>query len=125
MTTIHTKQLTTIYTTHLKIQPVQKVNNTKVRKYCIQFPVFFPTHTVLTLSPQPYTSHHFTAHINILQRRLDEPHGRSGWVRKISHPPGFDTGSSKKAYPDVINIISGQLYVCHMHESRKAEGMAL
>ena len=24
----------------------------------------FPTHTVLTLSPQPFTSHHFTAHIN-------------------------------------------------------------
>jgi len=70
MTTIHTRQqqytlqLTTVHTRHLKIQHVQKVNNTMVRKYCIQFPVFFPTHTVLTLSPQPFTSHHFTAHIN-------------------------------------------------------------
>jgi len=64
-TTIHTTQLTTIHTTHLTTQPVQTVNNTTVRKYCIQFPVFFPTHTVLTLSPQPITSHHFTAHINV------------------------------------------------------------
>jgi len=38
MTTIHTRQLqqytqlTTIHTRHLKIQHVQKVNNTKVRK---------------------------------------------------------------------------------------------
>jgi len=40
------------------------VNNTTVRKYPIQFPVFFPTHTVLSLSPQPFTSHHFTTHIN-------------------------------------------------------------
>jgi hypothetical protein len=63
-TTIHTWQLTTIHTRHLKIQHVQKVNNTKVRKYCIQFPVFFPTHNLITLSPQPFTSHHFTTHIN-------------------------------------------------------------
>ena len=34
-------------------------------------------------------------------------------------------GPIKKAYPDVINIISGQLYVCHMRGSRKAEGVAL
>jgi len=34
---------------------VKQVNNTKVRKYCIQFLVFFPAHTVLTLSPQPFT----------------------------------------------------------------------
>ena len=59
-TTIHTTKLTTIHT----IQPVQTVNNTTVRKYCIQFAVFFPTHTVLTLSPQPFTSHYFTTHIN-------------------------------------------------------------
>jgi len=63
-TKVHTRQLTTIHTRHLKIQHVQKVNNTKVRKYCIQFSVFFPTHTVLTLSPQPFTSHHFTTHTN-------------------------------------------------------------
>jgi len=63
-TTMHTRQLTTINTRHLTTQPVETVNNTTVRKYCIQFPVFFPTHTVLTLSPQPFTSHHFTAHIN-------------------------------------------------------------
>ena len=35
LTTIHTRQLTTIHTRHLKIQHVGKVNNTKVRKYCI------------------------------------------------------------------------------------------
>ena len=64
LTTIHTIQQTTIHTTHLKIQHVQKVNNITVRKYCIQFLVFFPTHTVLTLSPQPFTSHHFTTHTN-------------------------------------------------------------
>jgi len=86
-TTIHTRQLqqytqhnynnthnttnnnthnttTTIHTTHLTTQPVQTVNNTTVRKYCMQFPIFFPTHTVLTLSPQPFTSHHFTTYIN-------------------------------------------------------------
>ena len=78
-TTIHTKHLqqytqdnynnthkttTTIHTRHLKIQHVQTVNSTKVRKYCIQFVVFFPTHIVLTLSPQPFISHHFTTHIN-------------------------------------------------------------
>ena len=51
MTTIHTT--TTTHTRHLKIQHVQKVNNTKVRKYCTQLPVFFPTHIVLTLSSQP------------------------------------------------------------------------
>ena len=55
-------------TRHLKIQHVKKVNNTKVRKYCIQFLVFFPTHTVLTLSPQPFTSHHFTTHINFYHK---------------------------------------------------------
>jgi hypothetical protein len=65
ITTIHTTQLTTIHTRHLKIQRVQTVNNTTVRKYCIQFPVFFLTHTVLTLSPQPFTSHHFTTHIDL------------------------------------------------------------
>jgi len=64
LTTIHTKQLTTIRTRHLKIQHVQKVNNTKVGTYCAQFLVLFPTHIVLTLSLQPFTSHHFTAHIN-------------------------------------------------------------
>jgi len=62
--TKHTRQLTTIHTRHLKVQHVQKVNNTTVRKYCIQFPVFFPTHTLLTLSPQSCTSHHFTTHID-------------------------------------------------------------
>jgi len=51
-----------MHTRNLKIH-VQKVNNTKVRKYCIQFLVFFPTHDVLTLSPQPFTSHHFTTHM--------------------------------------------------------------
>ena len=61
---IHTTQLTTIHTRHLKIQHVQTVNNTTVRKYCIQFPVFFPTHIVLRPSPQPFTSHHFTNHVN-------------------------------------------------------------
>jgi len=40
---------------------------------CIQFPVFFPTHTVLTLSPQPFTSHHFITHIN--------------FSHKVSFPP--------------------------------------
>jgi len=65
LTITHTRQLTTIHTTHLTTHPVQTVNNTTVRKYCIQFPVFFPTHTVLTLSPQPFTSHHYTAHINV------------------------------------------------------------
>jgi len=65
MRTIHTRQLTRIHTRHLKIQHVRKVNNTKVRKYCIQFPVFFPTHISLTLSPHPFTSHHFTTHINL------------------------------------------------------------
>ena len=64
MTTIHTRRLTTIDKRHLKIQHVQKLNNTKVRKYCIQFLEFFPTHIELTLSPQPFTSHHFTTHIN-------------------------------------------------------------
>ena len=39
-------------------------NNTKVRKFCICFLVFFPTHILLTLSPQPFPSHHFTTHIN-------------------------------------------------------------
>ena len=60
----NTHKMTTIHTRHLTIQHVQKVTNPKLRKYCIQFPVFFPTHTVLTLSPQPCTSHHFAAHIN-------------------------------------------------------------
>ena len=55
--------MTTIHTRHLKIH-VQTVNNTTVRQYCIQFPLFFPTHTVLTLSPRPFPSHHFTTHIN-------------------------------------------------------------
>jgi len=32
-TTIHIRQLTTIHTRHLKIQQVEKVNNTKIRKY--------------------------------------------------------------------------------------------
>jgi len=68
MTTIHTRQLTTLQTRHLKIQHVQRVNNTKVRKYCIQFPVFFPTHIVLRLSPQPFTSHQFTNHINFFHK---------------------------------------------------------
>ena len=63
-TTIHTRQLTIIHTRHLKIQHVKKVNNTKVIKYCIQFLVYFPTHIVLTLSPLPFTSHHFITHIN-------------------------------------------------------------
>ena len=40
------------------------VNNTKVRKNCIQFLVIFPTHVLLTLSPQPFTFQHFTTHIN-------------------------------------------------------------
>jgi len=31
MITIHTRQLTTICTRHIKIQHAQKVNNTKVR----------------------------------------------------------------------------------------------
>jgi len=61
LTTIHTRQLITIRTKHLKIQHVQ---NTTVRKYFIQFPLFFPTHIVLTLSPQPFASHHFTTHTN-------------------------------------------------------------
>ena len=80
MTTIHTRQLqqytqdnynnthktnTTIYTRHLKIQYVQKINNTKVRNYFIQFLVFFPTHISLTLEHQPSISHLFTTHINI------------------------------------------------------------
>jgi len=43
---------------------VSKVNSPTVRKYCIQFPVCFPTHNLMTLSPQPFTSHHFTTHIN-------------------------------------------------------------
>ena len=72
MTTIHTRQLQEYtqdnsqqYTKkHLKIQHVQKVNNTKVRKYCTQFLVFFPTHNLMMLSPQSFTSHHFTTHIN-------------------------------------------------------------
>jgi len=35
ITTIHTRQLiTTIHTRHLKIQQVEKLNNTKVRNYC-------------------------------------------------------------------------------------------
>ena len=46
MITIHTRQLTSIHTRQLKIQHVQKVNNTKVRKYCIQLLVFFPAHIV-------------------------------------------------------------------------------
>ena len=86
MTTIHTRQLqqytrqlTTIHTRHLKIQHVEKVNNTKVRKYCIQFLAFFPhtycTHAftpALHFSPLyysyklfpwslPYTALHFTS----------------------------------------------------------------
>ena len=65
LTTIHTRQLTTINTTHLTIQHVQTVNSTTVRKYSIQFPALPPTHTVLTLSPQPFTSHHFNTHIII------------------------------------------------------------
>ena len=67
-TTIHTRQLTTTHTIHLKIQYVQKVNSTKVRKYCIKFLVFLPTHIVLTLSPQPFTSHHLTTHKNISRK---------------------------------------------------------
>ena len=67
-TKIHIRQLTTIHRRHLKIQNVQKVNNTKVRKYCIEFLVFFPTHNVLTLSPQPFTSHHFTTHANFSKK---------------------------------------------------------
>ena len=39
--------MTTIHTRHLKIQHVQKVNNTTVRKYCIQFLVLFPTHILV------------------------------------------------------------------------------
>ena len=46
LTTIHTRKLTKIRTRHLKTH-VQKVNNTKVRKYCVQFLVFFPTHELL------------------------------------------------------------------------------
>ena len=34
-TTIYTRQLTKMHTRHLKIQHVQKANNTKVRKYCV------------------------------------------------------------------------------------------
>ena len=45
-------------TWHLKIQHVQKLNNTKVRTHYIQFLIFFPTRIVLTLSPQPFTYHH-------------------------------------------------------------------
>jgi len=56
--------MTTIHTRHLKIQHAKKVNNTKIRKYYIQFLVFFPRYTVLTVSTQPFTSHHFTTHIN-------------------------------------------------------------
>ena len=52
LTTLHTRQLTTLHTRHLKIQHVKKVNNTKVRKYCIQFLVFFSTYIVLPLSLQ-------------------------------------------------------------------------
>jgi hypothetical protein len=43
-TIIHKRQLTTINTKHLKIQHVQKLSNTKVRQYCTQFLVLFPTH---------------------------------------------------------------------------------
>ena len=34
----------------------------------MQFLVFFPTHTLLTLSAQPFTSHHFTTHINFFHK---------------------------------------------------------
>ena len=74
LTTIHTKQLTTIRTRHLKIQHVQKVNNTTVTKYCTQFLVFFPTHNLITLSPQPFTSHHFATHINFSHKVSFLPH---------------------------------------------------
>ena len=73
MTTIHIRQLTIIHTRHLKIQHVQKVNNTKVRNYCTYFLVFFPTHHLITLWPQPFTSHHFTTHIHFSQKSLFPP----------------------------------------------------
>jgi len=44
-TTLHTRQLTTIHNRYFKIH-VQKVNNTKVRKYCIQFLVSFFPHII-------------------------------------------------------------------------------
>ena len=62
--TIHTRQLSTIHTRHLKIQQVEIVNYTRARDYCIKFVVFIPSHILLTLSPQPFTSHHLTTHIN-------------------------------------------------------------
>ena len=52
LTTIHTRQLTTIHTRQLKIH-VQKVNNTKIRKYCTlcSFQCSFPSYRTHTYTP--------------------------------------------------------------------------
>jgi len=82
MTTIHTRQVQQ-YTQDNQQQHTQdilkynmyiKVNNTKVRKCRVQFLVFSPTHIALSLSPQPFTSHHFTTQINFSHKVSFLPH---------------------------------------------------
>jgi len=64
-TTMHTRQLTTIHTRHLRNTTCTKGKQHHGKKVLYTFSsIFFHTHTVLRLSPQPFTSHHFTTHIN-------------------------------------------------------------
>jgi len=123
LTTIHTTT-TTIHTRHLKIQPVQTVNNTTVRKYCTQFPVFFTTHTVLTLSPQPFTSHHFNTHMNLSHKvsflppslHYTAPHCtslHSTTTGFITNATFFDPGHQQaQMYRRTVANFKYNLYIC-------------
>ena len=98
------KTTKTINTRYLKIQHVQKVNNTTVRKYCTQFLVFFPTHNLITLSPQPFTSDHFTTHINFSNKvsffRFPTPHFTSQHFQMIFTSFYFASLHSQMIYTD-------------------------
>ena len=62
-TTIHTRQLTTIHTRYLKIQSRTKGKQHQGKKILYVVLVIFPTKNLITLSPQPFTSHHFITHV--------------------------------------------------------------
>jgi len=62
MTTIHTTNNSTHKTSQNTTRTKGKQPHGKKVLYTVSS--IFPTHIVLTLSHQPFTSHHFTTHIN-------------------------------------------------------------
>ena len=79
-------------------------------QHCIQFVVFFPTHIVLTLSPQPFTSHHFTTQINFSHKvslllpslQCTSLHFISFHITTLLGDFHFTSGSPRKAHRSVV-----------------------